>query len=66
MQDGDYATWGRFQARDSGVGAPAAGDCDDATEFGYMYLDYDTSPRRFYFCLETGSGEGWDYVELTD
>ena len=65
-QDDDSATWRRFQIRDSGSGPPAGADCAVATDFGYMYLDYGSVPRRFYRCAETGLGEGWDYVELTD
>jgi len=65
-QSVNEAEWMRFQIRFSGNGPPSAAECAGADSFGYLYLDYGSSPRRFYRCTETGAGEGWDYVELTD
>ena len=48
---------------DAGGWAPPAGDCDDDTERGRMFVDYSVN-NRFYVC--NGAARGWDYVDLQD
>jgi hypothetical protein len=57
--DGVYLQSGNY-----GNAAPAAGDCDNDSEIGRMYLDTTVSPRRQYIC--TGATNGWDHIALTD
>lgn len=57
------ATWSRLQLSRSNAGAPDVGACANATR-GLGSLD--TTNRRLYVCVETGSAEGWDYLSLTD
>jgi len=51
-----------LQVGANGDGAPPAGDCDDDSERGRMYID--TTNNRLYIC--NGEKKGWDYVVLTD
>ena len=51
-----------LQVGANGDGAPPAGDCDDDSERGRMYID--TTNNRLYIC--NGATRGWDYVVLTD